>query len=292
MFQEAIKKTKNYTTNVVLSMRRLSGKVDTAMFTAIILNKDGDFLSSAHTFQAISEYKQHQEQIKKNRARREEIRTMGLSKEQEQAEMMRILDHPMSITHIDFYVPRFKASIDISTLKTDYAKDLATFRLKNRPPMGIEDYPRFFDNNQDMQVGTQLCRLGYAFNEARVAFAPKKGFLFFEKFSTQEMYPNDGMLTRLRTLKRSSNVPFEGTFIELSTPGLKGQSGCAIFDTYGTVYGIQSHTSHLPLNMAVPFPNKMQVVTLEHQVLNVGLGVHSVEIEKFLLAHSIDFWVA
>jgi S1-C subfamily serine protease len=57
--------------------------------------------------------------------------------------------------------------------------------------------------------------------------------------------------------------PYPLSYIETSTPGLRGQSGGPIFDTQGTIWGIQVKTSHYPLGF-----------NQKDQFLNAGLGVH------------------
>ena len=62
-------------------------------------------------------------------------------------------------------------------------------------------------------------------------------------------FPNEGILTRI--LCGEDGQP---RFIETSNPGLMGQSGGPIFETRGTLWGVQSHTSHLPLGFSPGVP--------------------------------------
>jgi hypothetical protein len=289
MFRNAIEIVNPYTFKVVVAIRRMDGKVDTAIFTALALNETGDFLSCAHAFHIMNDFKKHQELMQTNLSKRDEIKKMDLNPDLEKREILKTIGNPHWITHIDFYLPKLQTSIDLDTLKVDPKKDLATFRLKKWINPHIKSFPRFYNNYNHMQVGTSLCRLGFAFNATKVAFVPNKGFLFIENKNVSDSYPNDGILTRIRQIANIPNLVFNANFIETSTPGLKGQSGGAIFDTEGIIYGIQSHTSHLPLDMAVPFPQNGPVVTLENQVLNVGLAVHAKEIEYFLESHNIAY---
>lgn len=289
MFRNAVSITKNYTFNVLTSIRRLSGRVDSGVFTCIQLDKEGNFLSCGHAFQVFLDFQKHKKSVQENIAKRVEIKAKGLNSMLEQAQLAKVHDNLNWITHVDFYLPRINASIDISTTKLDFTKDLSTFKLKNPILPKCNQYPKFFDNSKQMLMGTSLCRLGYPFNESKVSFKQGKGFIFHKNLSTQEMYPNDGILTRVRKLSVNPKAPYSGLFVETSTPGLKGQSGSAIFDVDALVYGIQSHTSHLPLDMIVPFPRKGPYVALENQVLNVGLGTHAAQIEKFLKINSIKY---
>jgi hypothetical protein len=289
MFRKAIQFVSPYTFKVVVAIRRMDGRVDTGIFTALALNESGDFISCAHGFQMMEEFKKHQEMMQSNKSKRDEIKKMDLNPDLEKREILKTIGNPHWITHIDFHLPSLQTSIDLDTIKLDPKRDLATFKLKKWLNPNIQSFPRFYNNYNQMEVGTSLCRLGFAFNATKVAFVPTKGFLFLENKNVSDSYPNDGILTRVRHIGNIPNVVFNATFLETSTPGLKGQSGGAIFNSEGIIFGIQSHTSHLPLDMAVPFPQNGPVVTLENQVLNVGLGVHAKEIEYFLESHNIPY---
>jgi len=89
-------------------------------------------------------------------------------------------------------------------------------------------------------------------------------------------FPNESILTRI--LLSPEKQP---RYIETSSPGLMGQSGGPIFDTRGIVWGVQSHTSHLPLGFSPPVPGG-QPHQKEHQFLNVGRGVHPAAIVALL----------
>lgn len=71
---------------------------------------------------------------------------------------------------------------------------------------------------------------------------------------------------------------------------MRGQSGGATVDKNGTVWAIQSKTAHLPLGFSPEVPGKQG--QLEHQFLNVGLGIHPDTIFELFrqqgIAHSIS----
>ena len=92
-------------------------------------------------------------------------------------------------------------------------------------------------------------------------------------------FPNEGILTR--QLIVDANAPIFMGFLETSSPGLLGQSGGPVFDTQGTVWAIQGHTSPLPLGFSPPVPGG-KAGEKEHQFLNVGRGVHPATIVGLL----------
>jgi len=76
--------------------------------------------------------------------------------------------------------------------------------------------------------------------------------------------------------------------LETSTPGLRGQSGGPIFDTKGTIWALQSRTSHFPLGFS-PKVKKDGKDIEENQFLNVGWGVHAELIAAFLKDNGVDY---
>jgi S1-C subfamily serine protease len=82
--------------------------------------------------------------------------------------------------------------------------------------------------------------------------------------------------------------------IELSTPGLRGQSGGPLFDKEGTVCGMQSSTNHLHLGFDMKnFEynlNGVKIKVTNQPFLHVGHCIHVDIIKKFLLENKIRFY--
>lgn len=95
------------------------------------------------------------------------------------------------------------------------------------------------------------------------------------------LFPMEGIYTREVVAGKSKDGKYDIKFIETSSPGLRGQSGGPIFDTEGSIWALQSHTSHLPLGFS-PKINKNGKEVEENQFLNVGRGVHIELIVNFL----------
>jgi len=104
-------------------------------------------------------------------------------------------------------------------------------------------------------------------------------------------FPINGIFTRTRSFGKTRNGLYGIKYIETSSPGLRGQSGGPIFDVHGTVWSIQSRTEHLPLGFS-PTIEKGGKTVVEHQFLNVGLGVHPSTIYDFLKHSGIEFSVS
>lgn len=159
-----------------------------------------------------------------------------------------------------------------------------------RQPL-YQSYARFLKDGSTLKQGKSLCRLGYPFPE-------------FTNFEYNEQvddiawtnngiigtprFPIDGMLTR--------HLVDEGTLfgVELSTPGLRGQSGGPLFDRNGLVCGMQSKTNalHLGFDMmnAEHNINGKTVKVNNQPFLHVGHCVHSDIIKSFLAQNGIKFY--
>lgn len=85
----------------------------------------------------------------------------------------------------------------------------------------------------------------------------------------------DSILTRgvkIVVVDKDNNTTHERQFIELSSPGLRGQSGGPVFDANGTIFGLQSQTLSHELNFN----------TKEKQYFHAGIAVHPSIICEFL----------
>jgi hypothetical protein len=140
----------------------------------------------------------------------------------------------------------------------------------------VSRYPVFKDPDRDFQPGASLCKLGYPFHSITPVYdSAKDSFMLPPGALPMPLFPMDGIFTRNLVIAPppDATLPFPFMFIETSSPGLKGQSGGPIFDTQGTVWGIQCQTAHLPLGFSPPVPGG-RASEKEHQFLNVGLGAH------------------
>jgi hypothetical protein len=85
----------------------------------------------------------------------------------------------------------------------------------------------------------------------------------------------------------------EITGIEMSTPGLRGQSGGPLFDVNGTVYGMQFATNHLHLGFDLKdkeiFQEGRKNKVSNYPFLHTGICVHVDKIKEFLCQHNISF---
>jgi len=163
--------------------------------------------------------------------------------------------------------------------------DLAVGRIDGFAAEQIAGYPEFRIGG--LRPGVSLCRLGFPFHTVAASYDEATDrFRLAPETLPIPRFPNEGILTRLQ-VAADSQAPFPVTFIETSSPGLRGQSGGPIFDTEGHVWGIQSHTAHISLGFDPVLEIEGRRVT-EHQFMNVGVAASSETVVAFLAHVGVD----
>jgi hypothetical protein len=173
------------------------------------------------------------------------------------------------------------------------SQDLAIIQFREFDVTQYQGYARFLKDSKMIRKGRYLCRLGYPFPEfTNYRYNKNTGDIEWikEGKSKTPSFPIDGIITR--HIGEASEV----TGIEMSTPGLLGQSGGPLFDRDGVIYGMQSATRHLHLGFDQV--NK-EVISNGHRkrvsnypFLNVGQCVHVDVIKQFLREKKIAFYEA
>ncbi len=172
--------------------------------------------------------------------------------------------------------------------------DLAIIEFKNvqQPLYGTPAI--FIPDNYVVKQGKTLCRLGYPFPEfTNFRYNADIDNIEWTNEGRQETpsFPIDGIVTR------HLGDEFGNTWgLELSTPGLRGQSGGPLFDTNGVVFGMQSSTKHLHLGFDT-IDHEVQLDThrakvSNHPFLHVGQCVSAQVIKQFLKEKNIKYYEA
>jgi S1-C subfamily serine protease len=163
--------------------------------------------------------------------------------------------------------------------------DLALVKIEGDVEMLASEYPLFSET--EVEVGLMLCKLGYPFSEYTcVAYDETADDILFTQTGklNSPYFPLDGMVTR----KIGNGEKVIG--FEMSTPGIKGQSGGPVFDEQGVVYGMQSGTKSHDLDLRMKKSIQTMDGPIDHTTyafLNVGVVISSIEIIKFLQENNV-----
>jgi len=170
-------------------------------------------------------------------------------------------------------------------------QDLAVVQFVGYNEIRYQSHAVFLADSSLIKPGRSLCRLGYPFPEFtnyRYNAALDDIEWTLEGKSNTPRFPLDGIVTRLR----AENSEIIG--VEMSTPGLRGQSGGPLFDTRGVIYGMQSSTRHLHLGFDIEdrevTVNGRKTRVSNYPFLHVGQCVHVDVIKNFLREKNIKFY--
>ena len=169
--------------------------------------------------------------------------------------------------------------------------DLAILIFENLKNPLYQSHARFVKDNSSLKQGKFLCRLGFPFPEfTNYQYNAGADDIEWTKNGQVETprFPIEGMLTR--HLLHEGNI----VGIELSTPGLRGQSGGPLFNENGIVCGMQSGTSHLHLGFDMKnfeYNTGGRTIKINNQpFIHVGHCVHPDIIKSFLKDNNINFY--
>lgn len=189
----------------------------------------------------------------------------------------------------------FVNCVDTMTGMTCHAHptlDLAIIIFQGFTKKLYDSYATFVTDPNKIKQGKYLCRLGYPFPEFN-NFQHNQVTDDIEWTNTgvqsSPRFPIDGIITRFVGDGQGQIIA-----TELSTPGLKGQSGGPLFDTDGLVYGMQYETSHLHLGFDIKdkevINDGKKSKVSNSPFLHVGHCIHVDRIKEFLTLHNIKFY--
>ena len=170
--------------------------------------------------------------------------------------------------------------------------DIAIIKFQGFENLPYNEYATFLKDSSMVKQGKFLCRLGFPFPEfSNFTYNEDKDNIEWtdEGKKNTPRFPIEGMITRGIL---DANGIKKG--IEMSTPGLRGQSGGPLFDQNGVIYGMQSSTHHLHLGFdirdkEIKEGGKIKKVS-NHPFLHLGNCVHVDAIKTFLKEKDIKYY--
>ena len=170
-------------------------------------------------------------------------------------------------------------------------QDLALLRFEGYNRLLYRSHATFLGDSSLVKPGRSLCRLGYPFPEfTNFRYNTSTDDIEWTTSgrNTSPRFPIDGIVTRL--LRENNDI----TGIEMSTPGLRGQSGGPLFDPKGLIYGMQSATRHLHMGFDIEdrevLVNGRKSRVSNYPFLNVGQCIHVDVIKAFLREKGVAFY--
>ncbi len=287
MFVQAIEKVAGFTRAIHSISRNFgSAEIQKGAATLFFVNQEGYALTCKHVAQWITQadqinhrYSNFQQQAKDLSGKQISVlaKTLGLNASQTSEMRITFVDCVDRINNLKFH------------LHPTY--DLALIKFEGFDKTLFPTTPIFKKADNEIQPGAMLCRLGFPFPEftnfelnqqAQVLQWSAKGNARSPRF------PMDGMLTRFLGDNQGKIYG-----MELSTPGLRGQSGGPLFDTDGKICGMQSRTKHLHLGFdieekAIIAHGKAKKVN-DYAFIHLGECIHVSVIKEFMRANNVSF---
>jgi hypothetical protein len=289
MFVEAIQKVAGFTRAIHSISRNFgSQKVERGAATLFFINDQGWALTCKHVAQWLTQadvfnkrYSQYlTESETLNLGQKKSLaKKLGLDENQTAEMRVTFVDCVDRIINIRFF------------LHAEY--DLALLKFEGFEKVSFSGNPVFLKEDQLAQPGQMLCRLGFPFPEfTNYALNLEKDQLEWTKSGQPRSprFPIDGMLTRF--LGDNAGKIYG---IELSTPGLRGQSGGPLFDQEGRIVGMQSRTKHLHLGFDIEEKEviahgKVKKVN-DYAFIHLGECIHVSVIKEFMAQQGVEFQV-
>lgn len=291
MFVYAIEKVIAFT-RAIHSISRNYGStvIQSDAATLFFINSDGWALTCNHVAKQLIAAKQLSE---KRKAFIDELTTLSGTKKKKQLkrelEMKYKYNKKVTYELLTMFINCVEGRLNFE-IKLHDKLDVALIRFKNFSRLQCDSFAIFAKNGSDLKQGMYLCRLGFPFAEfANFAYDSDEDKIKWTTTGRQDTprFPIEGMVTRHLIDNTKNMIGFE-----LSTPGLRGQSGGPAFDTEGIVWGMQASTAHLDLNFDVNqevIRKGLKKKVSDHAFLHVGHCIHVNILKEFMLQHKVNF---
>ena len=283
MFESALETAGGFTFPYVGLRRKHDGTVFSTLGAFMVVNSQGWCITAAHLMAEIVQAKQSARSVIDLDKRIDELKNHEgkLSNKQRhelhglEDQRKNYLSHSAEI----WALPHFSETRPrIVEHHIAQHADVAAFRLEPFDATTIARYPVLRGGHSSVKPGTNICRVGFPWHHVDATFDGESGFNVTSGFPVPT-FALDGMVSRFNAQKFPDGT--QTTYIETSTPGLRGQSGGPLLDTDGRVCGLQSGTAHYDLGFDATYSREGKEI-VERQFLNVGRALHVDDIKVFL----------
>ena len=292
MFEEAIERTGRFTRPILTILRTYGGKqIIPGAATLFFVNEEGFAITCKHVIDVLAA----SENITKNynafKTERDKLPKDGKFNQKLKGLEGKYSFNPEKEIQIKNNFVDCVEPMTGFTAHVHPTLDLAILKFNGFNKIHYQDYAVFKKDSSQIKPGEMLCRLGFPFPEFN-------NFQYNETtddiewtgtgINVSPRFPLDGMVTRF--LAEENKI----YGIEMSTPGLKGQSGGPLFNKEGIVYGMQFSTKHLHLGFDIVdkeilLNNKSKKVS-DYSFIHLGQCIHVDAIKEFLSLHKVKFY--
>lgn len=290
MFVSAIERAGEFT-RPIHSIVRYFGSTDVhpGAATLFFVNADGWALTCRHVAKQLVGAEQLAQRYQAFKAERDALGRKRRRQAEKELERKYGLSATQPVEISNAFVNCIEGTLNVE-MKPHPTLDAALLKFSGFTKLCCTAFPVFAKSGADLKQGKFLCRLGFPFPEftnfAYDAASDSIGWVQQGREVTPR-FPIEGMVTR-RVLGPGGAV----AGFELSTPGLRGQSGGPVFDAEGRVWGMQAQTAHLDL----AFDVDMDVVrdgtkkrVKDSAFLHVGHCIHVDVLKAFMREHGVSF---
>lgn len=292
MFKEAIEKAANFTRPIHTILRTYGGKqIIPGAATIFFVNEEGYAITCKHVIELLSnsdnlinnynKFKTERDRLSKDGKYKANLKGLELKYKFSSDTIIQIkntfLDCVDSMSGFSWYIHP--------------THDLAILKFNDFNKTAYKDHAVFKKDTADIKQGEFMCRLGFPFPEF-TNFTYNETADDIEWTNTgvigSPRFPIEGMVTRFLA---EENKLYG---IELSTPGLKGQSGGPLFDKNGTVCGMQFSTKHLHLGFdimdkEIMVNNETKKIS-DYSFIHLGQCIHADIIKDFLKENKVKYY--
>ena len=292
MFVEAIDKAAQFTRAIHSIIRTYGGKkIIPGAGTLFFVNEFGFAVTCKHVVELLIssdklnkqyvDFKGERDKIPGDNAYKQKLKGLELKYKYDSTSIIQVKNNFVDcVDHLSGFTTHLHPKYDLAILKFN---DYKTLRY--------QQHAVFLKDASGIRQGEFLCRLGFPFPEFNnYSFNERADDIEWTKegIVASPRFPIEGMVTRFLA---DENKLFG---IELSTPGLRGQSGGPLFNKDGIVYGMQFSTKHLHLGFdivdkEIVSGNQPKKVS-DYSFLHLGQCVHVDIIKEFLKEKDVKYY--
>lgn len=286
MFAEAIQKAAQFTRAIhTISRSFASPQVTPGAATLFFVNEEGYALTCKHVVQMLQQadaLNKRYHQYKQEKA--------GVPEDQWAALGRKYGYKPESMVQLRSSFVDCVDQFSGMEFKLHPKYDLALIKFNGFRQLGVQEFAVFPEGKAPVRQGDFLCRLGFPFPEfSNYGWDGRRDEIVWTAQGKRKspQFPIEGMVTRFLADRQSTYG------IEMSRPGLKGQSGGPLFTPDGVVVGMQSMTKHLHLGFDIegkPIRKNGKVKKVDdYSFLHLGICIHADVMKAFMEEHGVGF---